>query len=193
MTPLVRKKALRAHMVEVRRQACVLFGEAAARGFADQGEQLLMPEKALVAGYWPMGDEADPRVLLERLEAKGCTLALPLVTTRGLPLRFRPFRCGDPLEPGLHGTLHPVATHHDVIPEVALVPLLAFDRKGFRLGYGGGYYDRTLAEWRALGHRVKTIGLGFAVQEVPNVPVDPHDQRLDAILTETELIIPETP
>lgn len=180
------KKLMRAHQVEVRRLACVSHGAAAADALA-----LDVEPGTIVAAYWPMGDEIDPRPLMRRLEQVGCRLALPVVAARGQPLEFRAFAFGDTLEPGLHGTVHPVLTSQPLVPQLILVPLLAFDRQCFRLGYGGGYYDRTLESLRQRA-QVRTIGLGFAAQEVAVIPRDGHDQRLDAIVTEAGLIMPET-
>ncbi|MBC7950387.1 MAG: 5-formyltetrahydrofolate cyclo-ligase [Rhodospirillaceae bacterium] len=180
------KKLMRAHQVEVRRLACASHGPAAAEALA-----LDVAPGTIVAAYWPMGDEIDPRPLMRRLEQAGCRLALPVVAARGQPLDFRAYAFGDTLEPGLHGTVHPALTAAPLIPQLMLVPLLAFDRQCFRLGYGGGYYDRTLESLRQRA-QVRTIGLGFAAQEVAVIPRDGHDQRLDAIVTEAGLITPET-
>ena len=114
-------------------------------------------------------------------------LALPVVVERDRHLDFRAWSPGDDLEAGDHGTWHPYPSAPLVVPDVVLVPLLAFDRAGWRLGYGGGYYDRTLQGLRRAAP-VTTIGIGFAAQEVMTVPHDGHDQRLDWIATETGLI-----
>jgi 5-formyltetrahydrofolate cyclo-ligase len=181
------KKSLRAHMVEVRRRACADHGRQAAAALAALAGQLGAGAGDVVAAYSPMGDELDPRPLLERLQGMGCRLALPVVTARGQPLDFRAWATGDALEPGLHGTTHPLAGAAPAMPDVLLVPLLAFDRQCFRLGYGGGYYDRTLESLRRHA-QVRAIGIGFAAQQVEAVPRDGHDQRLDAIATEQGLI-----
>ncbi|MBC7905369.1 MAG: 5-formyltetrahydrofolate cyclo-ligase [Rhodospirillaceae bacterium] len=177
---------MRAHQVEVRRLAFVSHGASAADALT-----LDVEPGTVVAAYWPMGDELDPRPLMRRLELIGCRLALPVVAGRGQALGFRAYAFGDTLEPGLHGTVHPALHAAPLVPEVMLVPLLAFDRQCYRLGYGGGYYDRTLESLRQRA-QVRTIGLGFAAQEVGAVPRDGHDQRLDAIATELGLITPET-
>lgn len=196
MTPLhddttAAKKQFRAHQVAVRRAACAERGDAAARAVAALAPRLAVPAGSVVAGYWPMGDELDPRPLMAVLAAAGCRLALPVVAARGTPLEFRAHDFGDVLEPGPHGTVHPPAAAAPLVPALLLVPLLAFDRQCFRLGYGGGYYDRTLETLRK-NAQVKAIGLAFAAQEVAAVPRDGHDQRLDAIATENGLITPET-
>ena len=136
-----------------------------------------------LAGYAPMNDEADVMPLLDELGQRGARMALPAVTGRDVPLRFRSWRPGDPLEPGPHRSRHPPDGAPELIPDLVLVPLLAFDSSGIRLGYGGGYYDRTLAALRRAGS-VLAVGIAFRGQEVAGLPHDPHDQRLDWIVTE---------
>lgn len=186
------KKALRADAVVLRRQAMAAGGEAAAAALASQAECLGVAAGGVIGGYWPMGDEIDPRPLMDRLAGLGGRLALPVVAARGQPLTFRGWQPGDVLEPGLHGTFHPAATGPELVPAMLLVPLLAFDRQCFRLGYGGGYYDRTLESLKARAH-VRIIGVAFAAQQVAFVPRDGHDQRLDVVVTEGGLIMPEIP
>ena len=139
----------------------------------------------VVAGYWPMGDEADVRPLLEQLAGRGIVTALPVVVARHAPLQFRRWTPGDALEAGRHGTFHPYASAEVLEPDLLLAPLLAFDARGGRLGYGGGYYDRTLEALRAgRGRRITAIGIGYTAQAVDAVPRDGHDQPLDWIVTE---------
>jgi 5-formyltetrahydrofolate cyclo-ligase len=137
----------------------------------------------MVGGFWPIGSEIDVRPALARLRALGARIALPETTPRGSPLRFRLWDEGAPLLPGRYGTLHPDGA--EVEPGLLLVPLLAFDRRGFRLGYGGGYYDRTIAGWPG----VCAIGCAYAAQEVPHVPTEQHDRVLPAIATERGVIV----
>ena len=145
----------------------------------------VIPPGAAMAGYWPLPGEIDIRPALQEAVARGHAVALPVTPFAGAPLSFRAWRPGDTLRPGRFGTLEPEGP--SVRPDVALVPLLAFDRGGGRLGYGGGFYDRTLA---GLGDCI-AIGCGFAAQEVDRVPAGPHDWRMDAIATEAELILVE--
>jgi 5-formyltetrahydrofolate cyclo-ligase len=137
----------------------------------------------IVSGYHPVGGEMDPGPLMDRLAASGCRLALPAAVARGEPLQFRAAdeaadlvadALGIP-SPGEHATV--------LIPDLVIAPVLAFDRGGGRLGQGAGLFDRTLAQLRS-SWRVFVLGLAYAGQEVDSVPFEPHDERLDAILTE---------
>jgi 5-formyltetrahydrofolate cyclo-ligase len=185
------KKAARAHAVAVRAEANRRLGDGAAEALAVSADALGVAAGTVVAGYWPMGDEIDPRPLMLELAKRGCRLALPVVTARGQALEFRTWAPGDELEPGPFGTVHPLASAPHAVPTVLLVPLLAFDRLGFRLGYGGGFYDRTLVSLRAASH-LTAIGVAYAAQEVPSVPRDKHDQRLDRVVTEAGVIALES-
>ena len=142
------------------------------------------PKGAIIAGYWPMGDEMDPRPLMLALASRGHAIALPVTPPRGKPLAFHVWAPGAALRPGPMGTSEPVAGE-ELRPDVLLVPLLAFDRAGRRLGYGGGYYDRTLATLPG----AKAIGIAYAGQEMPEVPAGPQDMRLPLIATEAGVII----
>jgi len=145
-----------------------------------------------VCGFWPLRDEVDVRPALEALAARGRACALPVVRGRGLPLLFRRWAPGDRLVPrGPFGIAEPGEDAPEVAPRVLLVPLLAFDRRGGRLGYGAGFYDRTLARLRAAGP-VLAVGVAMSWQEVASVPCDGLDQRMDRIVTEAGTIeIPE--
>ncbi len=145
------------------------------------------PPGAVVAGFWPMGPEIDIRPLLHALHARGHPVGLPVTPKRGQPLAFRRWHPGDTLVRGPMGTSQPGPEAEALTPAWLLVPLLAFDRAGRRLGYGGGYYDRTLAALPG----ATAIGCAFAAQELDEVPAGPDDARLTAIATEAGLIIPE--
>ena len=168
---------------------------AAAAAAPDAGdavrERLLsavaLPSAAAVSAYWPMGSELDPRPLMQALDGRGHGLALPVVAGAGRPLVFRAWMPGDPLRPAAFNTREPGPDKAVMTPRVLLVPLLAFDRAGYRLGYGGGFYDRTLAGLRAAGTAL-AVGLAFAGQEVESVPRDVNDRRLDWVVTEAEAI-----
>lgn len=143
----------------------------------------------VTAGYVPIRDELDPNPLLDALASAGATCCLPVILGRGQPLRFRLWRPGDALVSGPFGVPAPAEAAAEVAPTLVLVPMLGFDRKGHRLGYGAGFYDRTLDRLRRHG-RVLAIGLAYAGQELPLIPADPHDQPLDWIVTEREAFKP---
>ncbi|TAK98080.1 MAG: 5-formyltetrahydrofolate cyclo-ligase [Rhodospirillaceae bacterium] len=136
-----------------------------------------------IAGYVPMGDELDCRLALAIAVPPGAQICLPVVGPRGKRLKFRRWQAGESLVAGPLGTAHPPPAAPVVDPDILLVPLVAFDRHGNRLGRGGGYYDRTLAALRAK-RPVLAIGLAFDFQEVPEVPTEPDDQPLDMVITE---------
>ena len=140
------------------------------------------PASAVVSGFWPLDGELDIRPLLEILHARGHLIVLPVTPKRGLPLTFRGWRPGDAMVQERFGTMRPAGEER--APDFLLVPLLAFDRHGGRLGYGAGYYDRTLP---TLTPRF-ALGCAFAGQEVAEVPMGPGDVRLDAVATEREMI-----
>ena len=182
------RRALREHL---RRQALRAREEAAHRGGAETAARLMERGLALletlpgkvVAGYVPVRHEVDVMPLLHALHARGYTLALPVVERREAPLLFRRWRPGEALERGAYGIPAPAADAPSITPDIVLVPLVAFDRFGHRLGYGGGYYDRTLARLRAMGP-VQAVGCAHAAQEVARIPAVETDARLDWLLTE---------
>ena len=140
----------------------------------------------IVAGYAPIRSEIDPVQLMQAFAARGATLAMPVISARNVSLVFRRWTPGDALVRGAFGISEPPATASEVIPDIVLVPLAAFDRAGHRIGYGAGYYDRTLARLRQQ-KTITAIGLAFAMQEIPQVPALSHDVRLDYVLTEADL------
>jgi 5-formyltetrahydrofolate cyclo-ligase len=141
----------------------------------------------IVSGFMPLKTEINPLPLMRSLAAQGARLALPAIDGRGKPLIMRAFAFGDELASGQWGIREPKADAPDVAPDVLLVPLLAFDRTGHRIGYGAGYYDMTIAGLRAM-KPVVAVGIAFAAQEIGEVPVTPRDARLDLVLTEREII-----
>jgi 5-formyltetrahydrofolate cyclo-ligase len=140
-----------------------------------------------ISGYSPLRSEISPLPLMRRCADAGAALALPVVVGRGKPLIMRAWSFGAPLRSGVWGIREPVAEAPQVFPDILLVPLLAFDRTGHRIGYGAGYYDMTIAELRAK-KPVVAIGIAFAAQEIAVVPATPRDARLDLVLTEREVI-----
>ena len=139
-----------------------------------------------VGGFWPIRTELDPRPALAQLADRGLLAALPVVSPSGLI--FRAWNMSDVLIEGPFGLSEPAATSPEVSPRALLVPLAAFDRRGHRIGYGAGYYDRAIARLSAIGP-LFTIGVAFSVQEIERVPDEPHDRALDVIVTETETIL----
>ena len=170
------KQALRARAMAARAGHDPAAGGAALA--AHVLRDLPPPPGAIVSGFWPLGDEIDVRPLLYALRDRGHEIVLPITPTRGAPLTFGLWSPGDLLIPERFGTMRP--TGPERIPTFLLVPLLAFDRTGARLGYGGGFYDRTLP---LIPGRI-AVGCAFAAQMVDEVPVGPYDIRLDAVATE---------
>jgi 5-formyltetrahydrofolate cyclo-ligase len=141
-------------------------------------------ENQIVALYWPIRDEIDCKPLLTRLMDSGQKIALPVVTGEDEPLELRLWEDGQPLYPSGFGTLAPAETAPIVTPDIVVIPLLAFDKLGTRLGYGRGYYDRTLA---AMGKKPLLVGYAFSAQELDFIPRLDHDLPLDLLVTETGL------
>jgi 5-formyltetrahydrofolate cyclo-ligase len=139
---------------------------------------------AIVAGYSPIRSEIDPTPLMRLLAAQGAQLALPVIVARDAPLMFRVWSPGAELVRGPLGILEPPPDAVDVVPDILLVPLAAFDRSGHRIGYGAGHYDRSFAQLRSL-KAVIAVGVAFGLQEINAVPMQPHDVALDYVLTET--------
>ena len=180
---MIDKPALRAQLRTRRRELSVTHPDAALKAAGHLPVDAL-GAVAVASGYRPMGREIDPWPVLRRLEEAGARIALPVAITRHDPLIFRAFREGDPLERDAVGVEAPTADAETLTPDVLIVPLLGFDRQGHRIGQGAGHYDRTLSALRA-GGRAWAIGLAYAGQEVEGLPSEAHDERLDAILTET--------
>ncbi len=138
----------------------------------------------LVGFYWPFKGEFDVRPLVRILHSKGMRFALPMVAEKAQPLAFREWWPGIPMFHGVWNIPFP-AQGEPVSPEVLLVPLVGFDKLGYRLGYGGGYYDRTLATFRV---KPQTVGIGYEVSKIPTIHPQPHDIAMDLILTEHGLV-----
>lgn len=166
------------------RRAEAAAGEGAATRVAEHFlAAVAVAAGAPVSGYWPIRDELDPRPLMQRLHEAGHACGLPVVEGAGEVLAFRAWRPGAVLQAAGFGLSEPPASAPAMVPEVLLVPLLAFDLEGHRLGYGGGFYDRTLARLRRAG-RVLAVGLAYDGQRVEAVPHGPGDERLDWVITE---------
>lgn len=182
----VLRESARARRQDISAERRLYAGEQIARNFLDS---FSLESGHIVAGYWAMDGEADVFLLLEKLEDSGYSLCLPVVVEKKAPLLFRRWVPGAELVAGAHNTRHPPADEDspDVIPDMVLVPLLAYDARGWRLGFGAGYYDRTLAYLRQK-KRITAVGVGYSDQAFPEIPHGPHDQRLDAVITEEGVI-----
>ena len=180
---LQEKKALRAEMREIRAAAIAEHGPRAAELIGKHGIGFgPVRPPAWVSGFLPIGAELDPTPLMQRLADQGYGLCLPVMEGKGKPLLFRAWKPGDGLVEVMWGIREPLPTAASVEPDVLLSPLLAFDRQGYRLGYGGGFYDRTLARLRSL-KPVVAIGLALDEQRVDAVPHADYDEPLDWVLT----------
>ena len=159
---------------------------AAAQALAERGLPFEITPGSIVSGYSPIRSEIDPVPLMRALATQGARLALPAVMARGKSLAFRAWSPNDRLMLGPLGILEPSPAAAEIIPDIMLVPLAAFDRLGHRIGYGAGHYDYTLAHLRKM-KPITAIGLGFAAQQIEAVPALQHDVALDFVLTETRV------
>jgi 5-formyltetrahydrofolate cyclo-ligase len=160
---------------------------AAAEAIAARAFPLAIASGMIVSGFMPLKSEINPLPLMRKLADAGARLALPVVAGRGQPLIMRSWQWGEPLVPGVWGIREPPPTAPELQPDILLVPLLAFDRSGHRIGYGAGYYDLTIAQLRAK-KPIAAVGIAFAAQEVESVPRTAFDAGLDLVLTENETI-----
>ena len=177
------KAALRASAKAVRDLAHEKHGQHAFERIASHAISFADPAPgAIVSGFLPIRSEVDPRPLMSHLNCQGHTTALPVMVGKGKPLLFRTWSAGEPLQKVVWGIMEPPVSAPVVIPDIILVPLLAFDDRGFRVGYGGGFYDRTIESLRA-GSKITTIGLAFDEQKIEAVPHLDHDEPLDWVLT----------
>ena len=173
------------------RDAAAARGQIGAALAVNIESAITIPSTAVVSGFWPIGSEVDIMPTLARYAALGCAVALPVVIERGTPLAFRRWRDGDDMDTGPFGIAEPKRAAGDLSPDVLFVPMLSFSRAGFRLGYGGGFYDRTLRGLRAQ-KSIVAIGVAFAVQENPETPHGSDDEQLDWIVTEQKAFKIET-
>lgn len=160
----------------------------AAEEAAHQALSLIENERGIVAIYWPVRNELSPLILAEHLHARKFELCLPVVVEKDTALQFRKYKPGDKLHKGRYGIDEPSVKSPYLNPSILIVPLIAFDKQGRRLGTGGGYYDRTLRSLRAGDKPVLAYGYAYAAQEVGALPQEPHDEPLDAIITEKTVV-----
>jgi 5-formyltetrahydrofolate cyclo-ligase len=162
---------------------------AFSRRLAEEGLRLArFWRPRIVSVFYPLRDEPDTLLLLTALADDGFMTALPVVVGRGSALAFRLWRPGEPTRAGAMSIREPVEDAPIVEPDLLFVPLACFDRRGHRIGYGAGYYDRTLTNLRAM-KPVHAIGVAYGICEVAAVPYETHDQTLDAVVTEQETIL----
>jgi 5-formyltetrahydrofolate cyclo-ligase len=173
------REQMRALRLAVSQEERRLAEEKLALIFAQKNN---FPEHKIIAGYAAHDSELNLWNLLENLARDGKIIALPIVAKKGAPLEFRQWQLDDKLQKNIYGILEPRADSVAIIPDMILLPGLAFDRKNFRLGYGGGFYDITLAALKNDGRKPLTIGLGYELQRVETVFPEEHDQALDQIL-----------
>ena len=160
---------------------------AAAAAIAARPLPIAVPPGAVVSGFSALKSEINPVPLMRAFATAGAQLALPVVMGRGRPLAMRAWSFGAPLNAGVWGIREPPPSAPEVFPDILIVPLLAFDRTGHRIGYGAGYYDMTIARLRGM-KAVTAIGIAYAAQEIARVPITPRDAALDLVLTEREVI-----
>jgi 5-formyltetrahydrofolate cyclo-ligase len=185
-TALPSKQQLRATALAARDAIDDAGRNAAAQAIAARGLPFPLAAGTVVSGYAPIRSELDPMPLMRTLAAQGARLALPAIAARGQSLLFRAWAPDDRLVLGPLGISEPSPAATELLPDVMLVPLAAFDRAGHRIGYGGGYYDYTFSHLRKTRH-VIGVGLAFAIQEIPLVPALAHDAALDYVLTEQQV------
>jgi 5-formyltetrahydrofolate cyclo-ligase len=162
---------------------------ALAHRLAEEGLRLArLWRPRTVSAFHPLRDEPDTLPLVTALVAEGFLTALPVVAARGAPLVFRLWRPGDPTRAGSMSIREPLAVAPVAYPDLLFVPLACFDRRGHRIGYGAGFYDRTLASLGAM-KPIHAVGVAYGVSEIASVPYEAHDQSLDAIVTEQETLL----
>ena len=188
------KTELRRHALAKRDLVSAQEAHAAAAALSRDGLALVAEAAALlrldapiVSVYWPIRSELNTRPLIDALAERGYRVTLPVMRKVRHPLVFRDFTPGDDLVKGPYGLSEPAGDRPARDPDIVFSPLAAFDRRGYRLGYGGGIYDATLTELRAK-KSIIAVGVAYSFQEVDHAPTEPHDQRLDCFLTERERI-----
>ena len=184
----ITKQILRKENAVIRKNA-KLSHPHAAEICADRAEMIMdLYAPSIVAAYWPIRTELDPIPLLQALMRLGADACLPVTPAEGQPLCFHLWDGQAALEEGPYGTKQPSSSLPVAYPDVILAPLLAFDEGCWRLGYGGGFYDRTLAALEDKGHQAHVIGIAYDEQQVEHVPIGAYDRALSAILTPSRFL-----
>jgi 5-formyltetrahydrofolate cyclo-ligase len=184
---VARKASLRAEALRRRDALAPAARRAAIETIVARALPVELQSRQIVSGYMPIKSEINPIPLMRRYEEAGARLALPAILGRGKALSLRAWSAGERLVSGEWGIREPDAKAQELEPDIMIVPLAAFDRRGSRIGYGAGYYDRTINDLRER-KPIVAVGLAFAAQEVDEIPTLPHDARLDLVLTEREVI-----
>jgi 5-formyltetrahydrofolate cyclo-ligase len=184
---MTNKQTIRSECLRQREIINPEAAKAASMALAAHLSAFLPQRCEVVAGYRATRGEIDPLEALMQLSERGHELCLPVIERRDLPLAFRRWRVGHPLKLGQYGIEVPPASEPTLLPQAVIVPIVAFDKAGHRLGYGGGFYDRTIAQWRKRAKAEEMpliIGAAYAAQRVEFLPAEGHDERLDAIVTD---------
>lgn len=183
------KDALRDRMLKKRAALKPIERQIASRAIISH-ILLHIPAGATVAGYSAIRDEVDIATLLKVLAEKGNKICLPVVTQKEAALTFRAWAPGDVMVKGSYGIMEPQQNAKPLTPDILLVPLVAFDNACHRLGYGAGYYDRTIEVLKKTNPKLKTMGIAYALQKVDKIPASKHDQKLSIVVTETGVVKP---
>ena len=181
------KAQMRKQAAKIRQQQSDLYPQAPEQLAAHCAALMHSFGPGIYAAYLPIRSEISPLPLVAALRRAGQQTAMPITPAEGEALSFRLWAVGDDLEAGPYGTSQPLTSGQPVLPDIILAPLLAFDAAGWRLGYGGGFYDRTIADLAMRRHQCAVIGLGFDGQKLDKVPIGPYDMPLDALLTPSGL------
>lgn len=182
------KKSLRSECLARRERIMPDVAKAAGIEVAKHLVGFIPSSEAIIAGYRAVRGELDVTEAMAQLSERGHRLCLPVIVEPRMPLVFRRWRLGDTLETGKYGIEISPESEPALIPDIVLVPLVAFDADGHRLGYGAGFYDATIHHLRQLKKEAQIIGIAFAAQQVKNIPAEPHDARLDAVVTERGIL-----
>ena len=190
MASIVNKKDLRKLASLKRQEAALSFSKNKRLAFNKNLQKVIVNHEnySVVSAFLSIGDEIDVRPAMEYLFTAGRKCVLPVVITVNEPLIFREWKPGLKLHEGLFGTRHPGPKMKELAPDLLVIPLLAFDQEGSRLGWGGGYYDRTISELRSKKDKILTVGVGYQAQAMDNIPQTKFDEKLDIIVTEGRII-----
>lgn len=183
--PVEAKKQLRRAGKKIRSRIVKTSGAEVAQSLARHGLDFCKPfPGSVISGFAPFGEELDTVPLMTRLIEEGATMSLPVMVAKAQPLIFREWKPGDEMKEAMWGIMEPRDEAPEAIPDVLLVPLLAFDARGYRIGYGGGFYDRTIAGLRAK-KTIITVGIAVDEMRVEAVPHDGYDEKVDWVLTQS--------